>query len=72
MEYKCPECSSELVEALCENPSTGDRAELLACECGFRGRKAEVYSRVCGYLRPVSSWNLGKQEEFNQRSTVKI
>ena len=24
----------------------------------------EVYSRVCGYYRPVSQWNKGKKEEF--------
>lgn len=27
----------------------------------------EVYSRVVGYLRPVTSWNKGKVEEFKQR-----
>ncbi|MFH1841495.1 MAG: ribonucleoside triphosphate reductase [Candidatus Nealsonbacteria bacterium] len=32
----------------------------------------EVYSRIVGYLRPVSQWNSGKQEEFNQRKTLKI
>ena len=29
--------------------------------------KCEVYSRVVGYLRPVSQWNRGKQQEFNDR-----
>lgn len=29
--------------------------------------KMEVYSRVCGYCRPVNNWNLGKQEEFHDR-----
>ena len=29
----------------------------------------EVYSRVVGYLRPVDSWNLGKQQEFRERVT---
>ena len=33
--------------------------------------KCEVYSRVCGYLRPVSHWNDGKQEEFKLRKTYK-
>lgn len=28
-----------------------------------------IYSRVVGYLRPVSSWNPGKQEEFSTRRT---
>ena len=27
----------------------------------------EIYSRVCGYLRPVSNWNDSKQAEFNDR-----
>jgi len=27
----------------------------------------EVYSRVVGYLRPVSQWNLGKKAEFSDR-----
>ena len=29
----------------------------------------EVYSRVVGYLRPVSQWNAGKQEEYKLRDT---
>lgn len=29
----------------------------------------EVYSRVVGYLRPVSQWNDGKQAEFALRKT---
>lgn len=29
--------------------------------------KCEVYSRVCGYFRPVSNWNHGKREEFKDR-----
>ena len=32
----------------------------------------EVYSRVVGYLRPVQSWNEGKQEEFRQRKEFKL
>ena len=31
--------------------------------------KTEVFSRVVGYIRPVSQWNDGKQEEFRQRKT---
>ena len=36
------------------------------------GAECEVYSRVVGYLRPVKSWNIGKQEEFRERKTYKI
>jgi ribonucleoside-triphosphate reductase len=31
------------------------------------GEKTEIYSRVCGYFRPVSNWNKGKKEEFKER-----
>lgn len=29
--------------------------------------KTEVYSRVCGYYRPVSQWNEGKAVEYRER-----
>ena len=32
----------------------------------------EVYSRVCGYLRPVRQWNEGKQAEFKDRKEFKL
>jgi ribonucleoside-triphosphate reductase len=32
----------------------------------------EVYSRVVGYLRPVSQWNEGKQQEFKERKEFKV
>ncbi len=39
----------------------------------MRGRtKCEVWSRVVGYLRPTSSWNDGKLQEFKDRKTFKI
>jgi len=31
----------------------------------------EVYSRVVGYLRPVTQWNEGKQQEFKDRKEFK-
>ncbi len=36
-------------------------------ECPKCGETAEVYSRVVGFLRPVSHWNDGKQAEFEMR-----
>jgi len=30
--------------------------------------KCEVWSRVCGYMRPVRNWNPGKREEFKDRT----
>jgi len=35
-------------------------------------QKCEVYSRVVGYLSPVSDWNKGKKEEFEDRITFKM
>ena len=34
-------------------------------------QETEVYSRVVGYLRPVSQWNEGKQQEFKDRKEFK-
>lgn len=34
--------------------------------------KAEVYSRVVGYYRPVQDWNRGKKEEFSERRYVDL
>lgn len=31
--------------------------------------KCEVYSRICGYIRPTASWADHKQEEFKDRVT---
>lgn len=40
--------------------------------CPKCGAECEVYSRVVGYLRPVSQWNKGKREEFKLRKTFKM
>ena len=34
--------------------------------------KCEVYSRVCGYYRPVTNWNKGKREEFKERKPFEL
>jgi anaerobic ribonucleoside-triphosphate reductase len=42
------------------------RGEFPSCpECG---EPTEVYSRIVGYLRPVRTWNDGKQQEFKDRT----
>lgn len=35
-------------------------------------QSCEVYSRVCGYLRPVNQYNLGKKEEFKERVNYRV
>lgn len=34
--------------------------------------KVEVYSRVCGFYRPVQHWNLGKKEEYKERKPYNV
>lgn len=40
--------------------------------CPHCQKQTEVYSRVVGYLRPVSRWNDGKQKEYAMRKTYKV
>lgn len=35
--------------------------------CPHCGEKAEVYSRITGYYRPVQNWNEGKRQEYENR-----
>lgn len=37
--------------------------------CPVCGKQCEVFSRIVGYLRPVSQWNKGKKAEFKLRTT---
>jgi len=37
-------------------------------QCPACGNTTEVYSRIVGYLRPVKTWNDGKQQEFKDRT----
>lgn len=39
-------------------------------KCPICNKVSEVYSRIVGYYRPVSNWNIGKQEEFKDRKYV--
>jgi anaerobic ribonucleoside-triphosphate reductase len=35
-------------------------------------QRCEVYSRVVGYLSPLSQWNVGKQSEWMDRKVFKV
>ncbi|MEA5000850.1 MAG: ribonucleoside triphosphate reductase [Endomicrobiaceae bacterium] len=67
--YKLPYMSITPTFSVC--PSCGyQNGEVKTCPtCG---QTCEVYSRVVGYLRPVSQWNEGKQEEYKIRKAVNI
>lgn len=40
--------------------------------CPECGSECEVYSRVVGYIRPVTQWNKGKKREFKDRKEFVI
>ena len=40
--------------------------------CPECGEKAEVYSRITGYYRPVLNWNDGKSQEYKDRKVYNI
>lgn len=41
-------------------------------KCPKCGKETEIYSRIVGYLRPVSRWNKGKDMEFKERKAFKV
>ena len=41
-------------------------------DCPRCGKTTEVYSRIVGYIRPVTQWNAGKQHEFKMRKTYSV
>ncbi len=72
METCCKDCGHEIcthknVEEVQEAPNV-----VRCLECGKAFRKPEIWARPCGYLRPVSGYNLGKKEEFNHRRNFKM
>ena len=40
--------------------------------CPVCGKKAEIYSRITGYYRPVQNWNEGKTQEYKNRTTYEL
>lgn len=36
------------------------------------GETCEIWSRCCGYFRPVSAWNIGKKQEFQERKMFNV
>jgi ribonucleoside-triphosphate reductase len=45
----------------------GEHQTCPTCQGKNKTTPCEVYSRVVGYLRPVSQWNMGKQQEYKDR-----
>ena len=62
--YKLPYFTFSPSFSICKNHGyiVGEHSDCPNC-----GESTEVYSRVVGFLRPVSQWNKGKQAEFDMR-----
>lgn len=62
--YKLPYYTMSPTYSICEEHGyiTGEHFT-----CPICGRKAEVYSRITGYYRPVQNWNDGKTQEYKNR-----
>ena len=61
---RLPYFSLTPIFSVCENHGyfSGKQEKCPTCDS-----PTEIYDRIVGYLRPVSSWNKGKQEEFKHR-----
>lgn len=67
--YELPYFTISPTFSVCsEHGYTAGRVE----ECETCGNPNEVYSRVVGFIRPVSLWNPGKRAEFDDRLTSKV
>ena len=73
----CHDCKHELVEN--EEYMTYPGTDKIKCkQCHQQKpelrdfRECECYSRVCGYIRPISQWNPGKVSEHKDKKYYKI
>ena len=78
-EIKCHDCEKVLNdgdEVMPYYTKDGDFFKCRACHSNdttLRNyRPTEVFSRVVGYIRPVSQWNKGKRAEFSDRKNYNI
>ena len=55
--------------SICKNHGYIQGEHFTCPECG---EKAEVYSRITGYYRPVQNWNDGKVQEYKDRVTYDV
>ncbi len=64
--YKLPYFTLTPTFSICQSHGyvAGEHFNCPSCQ-----KECEVYSRIVGYLRPVSQWNAGKQAEFKARET---
>lgn len=73
-QYKCHDCGKTLEHNEEYMPYKVGQETFVKCRACHEAspalenfQRAEVYSRVVGYIRPVQQWNKGKQAEFGDR-----
>ena len=62
--YRLPYYTISPTYSVCKNHGYLSGEHFTCPKCG---EKAEVYSRITGYYRPVQNWNAGKTEEYKER-----
>ncbi len=85
-QQKCHDCQTAIEldgdeiknGVLLSYQENGKEYEVFKCHACYKAnprltdyQPCEVYSRVCGYLRPVGQWNAGKQQEYRERKKYK-
>ena len=67
--YKLPYYTMSPTYSVCKTHGYISGEHFTCPECG---EKAEVYSRITGYYRPVQNWNDGKAAEYKKRKLYDI
>ena len=67
--YKLPYYTLSPTYSVCKNHGYIQGEQFTCPHCG---EKAEVYSRITGYYRPVANWNDGKSQEYKDRLVYNI
>ncbi len=67
--YALPYYTLSPTYSVCRNHGYLAGEQFVCPECG---EKAEVYSRITGYYRPVLNWNDGKSQEYKDRKVYNI
>ena len=67
--YKLPYYTISPTYSVCSEHGISQRRTLYLSEMR---QKAEVYSRITGYYRPVQNWNDGKAQEYKNRTLYDV
>jgi ribonucleoside-triphosphate reductase len=69
--FKLPYITLTPTFSICPAHGYLEGEHFLCPKCTIQ-QPCEVYTRIVGYLRPVSQFNFGKQQEFKERKEFKI